>query len=129
MTESPPTAELQACLSNVGYDVGPIDGIDGPQTTKAFNAFVSAGQLSDEQIRACYDGIQSWKRQAQGHAAPSFTSPAPAYRPHPRNAPPATPGYGEISTITGLPRTQYVQGYTRKDGTFVKPHYRSPRRH
>lgn len=37
--------------------------------------------------------------------------------------------YGEISKETGRPKTVHVNGYTRKDGTFVKPHYRSaPRR-
>ena len=33
--------------------------------------------------------------------------------------------YGEISPATGKPKTTYVQGYTRKDGTHVKGHYRS----
>ena len=36
--------------------------------------------------------------------------------------------YGVTSTVTGLPRTTYVRGYTRKDGTYVQPHYRSRRR-
>ena len=35
-------------------------------------------------------------------------------------------GYGEISTITGRPKTVYVKGYYRKDGTYVQPYYRSP---
>ena len=37
-------------------------------------------------------------------------------------------GYGEISRLTGRPKTVHVNGYYRKDGTFVKPHYRSPPR-
>jgi hypothetical protein len=37
--------------------------------------------------------------------------------------------YGCISPNTGRPQTVYVPGYTRKDGTYVQPHYRSaPRR-
>ena len=36
--------------------------------------------------------------------------------------------YGQISKVTGLPRTTYVRGYTRRDGTYVQPHYRSRRR-
>lgn len=36
--------------------------------------------------------------------------------------------YGQISTTTGLPRTEYVSGYVRKDGTYVRPYYRSRRR-
>lgn len=42
---------------------------------------------------------------------------------------PASSCYGEISEKTGRPKTVAVKGYTRKDGTYVKPHYRSaPRR-
>jgi hypothetical protein len=34
--------------------------------------------------------------------------------------------YGDISDITGLPRTNYVNGYYRSDGTHVGSYYRSP---
>ena len=33
--------------------------------------------------------------------------------------------YGEISPATGKPKTTFVNGYTRKDGTYVRGHYRS----
>lgn len=33
--------------------------------------------------------------------------------------------YGEISTATGRPKTVHVSGYTRRDGTYVRGHYRS----
>jgi hypothetical protein len=33
--------------------------------------------------------------------------------------------YGEISTVNGLPRTHYVNGYYRSDGTYVRSYYRS----
>lgn len=33
--------------------------------------------------------------------------------------------YGEISPATGKPKTTYVHGYTRKDGTSVRGYYRS----
>lgn len=37
--------------------------------------------------------------------------------------------YGEISPATGRPKSVHVQGYYRKDGTYVRGHYRSaPRR-
>lgn len=35
--------------------------------------------------------------------------------------------YGQISTRTGRPRTVLVHGYYRKDGTYVRGHYRSKR--
>jgi outer membrane protein assembly factor BamE (lipoprotein component of BamABCDE complex) len=33
--------------------------------------------------------------------------------------------YGQISEITGRPKTVYVRGYYRKDGTYVRSYYRS----
>ncbi len=33
--------------------------------------------------------------------------------------------YGDTSAATGKPKTTYVQGYTRRDGTYVRGHYRS----
>lgn len=36
--------------------------------------------------------------------------------------------YGEISKATGRPKTVHVSGYYRKDGTYVRGHYRSPPR-
>ena len=52
------------------------------------------------------------------------------------NSPPTNSGvacaengscYGDISNITGLPKTTHVNGYYRKDGTYVRGHYRSRR--
>ena len=33
--------------------------------------------------------------------------------------------YGDISSITGRPKTVRVKGYYRRDGTYVRGHYRS----
>jgi len=33
--------------------------------------------------------------------------------------------YGDISALTGRPKTVSVQGYYRNDGTYVRGHYRS----
>jgi Bacterial SH3 domain len=56
------------------------------------------------------------------YEAPS-TAPVPSYKPLPQ-----LDGYGAISNITGRPKTTYVRGYYRKNGTYVRPHYRSRRR-
>lgn len=40
----------------------------------------------------------------------------------------STNSYGEISSTTGRAKTVHVRGYTKKDGTYVSPHYRSPPR-
>lgn len=36
--------------------------------------------------------------------------------------------YGDLSTATGRPKTVHVNGYFRKDGTYVRGYYRSPPR-
>ncbi|NQW57538.1 MAG: hypothetical protein HQ456_02405 [Polynucleobacter sp.] len=33
--------------------------------------------------------------------------------------------YGDISSINGMPKTTHVNGYFRRDGTYVRGHYRS----
>ena len=60
----------------------------------------------------------------------SSTAPTAAYDPspiQPRNYGCAENGscYGDISPSTGNPKTVKVQGYFRKDGTYVRGHYRS----
>jgi hypothetical protein len=59
----------------------------------------------------------------------SKTTPMGTYGPR---GPPAVNGvaengssYGETSTATGKPKTVEVRGYYRKDGTYVRGHYRS----
>ena len=82
--------------------------------------------------------------------APAQVSPAPVkasvqpaavrtYQPTWQPAPPPpvryAPGcgengscYGDISRLTGRPKTTHVRGYYRRDGTYVRSHYRSKRR-
>jgi hypothetical protein len=33
--------------------------------------------------------------------------------------------YGQLNSLTGKPKTVYVSGYFRRDGTYVRSHYRS----
>lgn len=70
---------------------------------------------------------------------PRYTAPTPpAYSPpvylSPPPAPASTPRfgcsesgscYGDISPATGRPKTVHVPGYFRKDGTYVRGHYKS----
>ena len=35
---------------------------------------------------------------------------------------------GQISEYTGRPKTVHVRGYYRKNGTYIRSHYRSPAR-
>jgi len=36
--------------------------------------------------------------------------------------------FGDISNITGVPKTTHINGYYRRDGTYVRGHYRSKSR-
>jgi hypothetical protein len=55
---------------------------------------------------------------ASTHAAPTYTPPACSE---------SGSCYGDISDVTGLPKTVYVHGYYRRDGTYVRSYYRSHR--
>jgi hypothetical protein len=74
-----------------------------------------------------------------GRSPPSRQQTLESYRaPKPKVTPTALPGptcaengscYGDLSALTGRPKTVHVRGYYRKDGTYVRGHYRSrPRR-
>jgi hypothetical protein len=48
------------------------------------------------------------------------------------STPPSGPGcaengscFGDTSNINGMPKTNHINGYFRKDGTYVRGHYRS----
>jgi len=52
--------------------------------------------------------------------------------PSPTPAPPYGSGcaengscFGDVSNINGMPKTNHVSGYFRRDGTYVRGHYRS----
>jgi hypothetical protein len=62
--------------------------------------------------------------------APTYSYVAPAtsgsYSPTPSCSESGS-CYGDISNVTGLPKTTYVHGYFRKNGTYVRGYYRSHR--
>jgi endonuclease YncB( thermonuclease family) len=56
---------------------------------------------------------------------PSYSSTLKSPAPRASNQ----SSYGQVSPQTGQPKTSWVEGYYRKDGTYVRGHYRSaPRR-
>jgi endonuclease YncB( thermonuclease family) len=63
-----------------------------------------------------------------------YSATSPVYSPtdSPSYTPPVAENgsyYGQLSDRTGRPKTVHVEGYTRRDGTYVRGHYRSsPRR-
>lgn len=64
---------------------------------------------------------------SSGTYTPTRVWPPPAPRSAPSRPAVAENGsyYGEISPVTGRPKTVSVSGYFRRDGTYVRGHYRS----
>lgn len=71
------------------------------------------------------DNYGPTRAPAPAYTAPSYTAPRSAYS---APAAPACSGYGcygTPSTANGQPRSTTVNGYTRRDGTYVAPYARS----
>lgn len=75
-----------------------------------------------------------WSNNVYSRPLDTQSSSSPKALPSPRAAPiaPALGGcaengscYGDISSLTGNPKTIRVDGYYRSDGTYVRGHYRS----
>jgi hypothetical protein len=89
------------------------------------------------------------QQAAESEPPPPYATPTPVTRsrtaaPTPFVVPPTSPSnsnatttadappvaengsyYGEISPETGRPKTVHVEGYYKRDGTYVREHYRS----
>jgi hypothetical protein len=78
-------------------------------------------------------GVPSYSVNTQPVHQPSTAASAPSYTLRPAYSPQlykplcAENGtcYGDISNLTGRPKTTHVRGYFRKDGTYVRGHYPS----
>jgi hypothetical protein len=92
----------------------------------------SYGDISEQTGRPKTIHVEGYYRQdgtyVRGHyrSAPSSNTLAPATTFKPYTAENGS-WYGEPSKVTNLPKTTYVSGYYRKDGTYVRSHYRSRR--
>jgi hypothetical protein len=119
--------------------VGAAKEYPSPQSDRATN---STNVVGDGYITEQRKSGSSLELAQQSVSAPSTSSYIPQQvNPNPISIPrapptvyssaarslPTTSSYGEISKTTGLPRTIPVSGYFRKDGTYVRPHYRSRR--
>ena len=100
------------------------------------------GQYGGVATAAQSGASPTWGQQqasaAQGQTAQPAYQPSyqPTYQPtyRPTYSPPSVYGrpcaengscYGDISALTGRPKTVAVSGYYRKNGTYVRGHYRS----
>lgn len=63
-----------------------------------------------------------------GASPPAASLPLVQQPPGPAYAPSCAENgscYGDISNVNGMPKTNHVNGYFRRDGTYVRGHYRS----
>jgi len=149
---------VQIALALLGYDIGGPDGVFGPKTRTAIRAFErdragSPDALTELAERAASIdslGRSAWKqaseddvrvfREALRVAAGATTVPPTSTPPSATasSRPPSaySPPVAENGDVMGMDndgdgRTEpiHVRGYYRKDGTYVRGHYRArPRR-
>jgi hypothetical protein len=86
-------------------------------------AAAASERESDRQALARFASTSSPSRQAATQPPPQ-PSATTAYVPQGGCAENGS-CYGDISAATGRPKTVNVQGYYRRDGTYVRGHYRS----
>lgn len=113
------------------------DGAD----TGSVEVASTAGETTDPTLEAAGAAATAivvtdrpWTKYAPTTSAPTYQAPRYSYTPPAASYSGSSSKcegvgcYGVMSNVTGLPRTTYVRGYVRKDGTYVQPHYRSKRR-
>lgn len=139
---SPPVA-FQFALKLLGYDPGKIDGIIGPKTKNAISLYQRdhylsvTGNINNQTIQSI---LRSLSKDSDSNISYILrgTDPSSYVTATQKNekvsdekskiVPHVAENgsyYGEISKDTGRPKTVYVKGYYRKDGTYVRSHYRS----
>lgn len=131
---------LAGCSSTPNYYSGqPMLTGQAAMRTEAYNAAYAACLQQDisvdsDEFTYCltrhgvhYQPVQSPSQSVLPTYSPSYA--ASTYSSSlPRSSSPGCTSpnqYGAISCVTYRPKTTYVRGYTRKDGTYVRPHYRS----
>ena len=112
------------CTLNPTVSIAQIPGQPANSWVHGSNWYCNDGyQKSGNE---CVSIFAEGKTNSTDNAVPGSITPTPA---HPQNPSPlcAENGscYGDISPLTGRPKTTAVQGYYRKDGTYVRGHYRS----
>jgi len=108
----------------------PLPDIPGAATTQGGGTYpnvYSSAAPAPTTPPYVYKPIQPTTQVTQPAYRPSYQPPSlPKYKP---TCAENGSCYGDISTLTGRAKTVHVGGYYRKNGTYVRGHYRSrPRR-
>lgn len=125
---SPENMAVQLALTKLGYSVGAVDGVRGSQTKVAIKAFQAANGLTPDGVVGIRTA-ETLARRLTELSATELTRPSSATTAGQGTSTPALRNYlSEYQyrlAPAGSPGTVYVHGYYRKDGTYVRPHYRS----
>ncbi|MDG4896480.1 hypothetical protein P9272_23210, partial [Mesorhizobium sp. WSM4976] len=112
------------CIPTLQFRQTPYLGVHETGSRPASQVAVARPQAGEQ---------PSTLSQGQTYQSPAYQSgPKPTYQPNyapsaPSVGPCAENGscYGDLSNLTGRPKTVLVRGYFRKNGTYVRGHYRS----
>ena len=133
---SSPSHAREACIYNVDKAEKPYYVLGSLVTPQANIQGVAECGMTADEVNAALDASTSMIVEAGAGAASATAgaagSPAGYATPTAQQPQCAENGscYGDISAATGRPKTVNVQGYYRKDGTYLRGYYRSaPRRH
>jgi hypothetical protein len=127
---------FSSCLS--GYSACKLEDLSPEQRSKV------AASNYERNLSRCLSGSPTCKLEelaatdlekvrkgreeaAARTASPSVGTSVPTYVPSGPGCAENGSCYGAVSTITGLPKTIAVSGYYRRNGTYVRGHYRSRR--
>lgn len=119
---------LSACIAGCAYtpDHPPVPAYRVPTGTFA-DLMRSADNARPFASEITYTDSQTGAVVAAEGIAPSPIYTAPSAEMAPTAHTCVGVCYGVISPSTGRPRNSYVRGYTRRDGTYVRPYTRSRR--
>lgn len=122
------TAEQDARFAQLYRDWNEADAARGGNDSEALPPPV---RLPSTPARVAPAGSITPQREPSGRSY-TYTAPVPIYVP-PTPSQAAAPRYGcaengscygDLSPATGKPKTVFVPGYVRKDGTYVRGHYK-----
>lgn len=128
------------CVTGIGFcsktslTEAQIEAVHKSELKRNYNNCVTGIGYCNKALLDSNENIITKTSQSKGGESYVQTAPQPITREsssYPANTtgPCAENGscYGDISNVTGLPKTVPVNGYYRKDGTYVRGHYRSHR--
>jgi hypothetical protein len=127
---APYHACLRSQVARLGTSTAPdISGLSTEDQTSIKIACVNAEVQGPAPYHTCLNAQLAQLGESSHPPSSRSALPSTAATTPPAQSSPACSEsgscYGDISERTGLPKTTYVPGYFRKNGTYVRSYYRS----